>query len=46
MDKEKENFFDIDKFAGDGNIGHIIYQCDLAMKMKNQEYLTKIKHIC
>ncbi len=35
MDKEKENFFDIDKFAGDGNIGHIIYQCDLAMKMKN-----------
>lgn len=28
MDK-KENFFDIDKFAGEGNIGHMIQQLEI-----------------
>lgn len=31
MDK-KENFFDIDKFAGEGNIGHMLYQVETYYK--------------
>ena len=27
MDK-KENFFDLDKFAGEGNIGHMLQQVE------------------
>lgn len=31
MDK-KENFFDIEKFAGEGNIGHMLYQVETYYK--------------
>lgn len=38
LDKEKENFFDLHRFAGEGNIGHMIEQVhDYGMGMKEEK---------
>lgn len=33
--EKNENFFDIDKFAGEGNIGHIVKQVEGVYEQKN-----------
>ena len=39
MDK-KENFFDIDKFAGEGNIGHMFQQVEIYKNKLFQIYYS------